>query len=377
MQYFIKRNEKINGPFTDAQIKSGISAGKLNDTDMISNSEEGPWMTWGMLSNYASRQQQEGGSVESGDSESAADIVIDIYKDLFKGTARVLRKGIQNGIKQHEQRTAAPAFDIDEAVSGEESSVPDVTSSSHVSSTGNSRTNNCSDCGGLISVQVSMCPHCGAPRSSDEPQLRGPAQNDGIRPPEQHTAAPGPPPPSVTGSAAAIALNVIAVKEVSDLELLCECNYETAFNAVRLAVFNSGGYVHDSIPISGRLSITFPGKTIPVVVNIRQEGQWTSIKVEKVFFVFVWNGLKGKAIIAALKSVLSDRSVLAWIASPEYVAQLIGKERETKNLQAAKKIGGLLGLAVMAPCLIWAIVMILIIVLLLVLSVGALSLFPF
>ena len=168
MQYFIKRNEKINGPFTDVQIKSGISAGKLNDTDMISNSEEGPWMTWGMLSNYASRQQQEGGSVESGDSESAAEIVVEIYKDLFKGTAQAFRQEVQDGLEQHEQRTADPAFDTNQAVSGEEPSVPDGNSATDIPSTGNSRTNNCSDCGGLISVQVSTCPHCGAPTASSE-----------------------------------------------------------------------------------------------------------------------------------------------------------------------------------------------------------------
>jgi hypothetical protein len=405
MQYFIKRNEKINGPFTDVQIKSGISAGKLNDTDMISNSEEGPWMNWGMLSNYASRQQEEGGSVESGDSESAADIVIDIYKDLFKGTARALRKGIQDGIKQHEQRTAAPAFDIDQAVSGEQQpSVPDVTSATDVTSTGDSRTNNCSDCGGLISVQVSTCPHCGAPRSSDKgvsdmyqglvdlgKEISG-ALGQGVKRPRvgvrqgvqdgtkkrgQRSAAPGPPSSSVTGSSPTVALKAIAVKEVSDLELHCECNYETAFNAVRLAVINSGGYVHDSVPISGRLSIAFPGKAIPVVVNIQQEERWTSIKVEKVLFVFVWNGLKGKAIIAELKSILSNRSVLGRLVSPDYVTQLTRKERESKNLQAAKKIGSLVGLAVMAPCLVWAIFAFLLFALWLVFAAGALSFLSF
>jgi hypothetical protein len=178
MQYFVKRNEKVNGPFTDAQVKSGVSSGKLNDTDMISNSKEGPWMTWGMLSNYASRQQQGGGSVESGESESAAEIVVELYKDLFEGTAAPFRKSTQDGIEQHEQPTGDPAFDTDQAVSGEESRAPDVISETDATSTGNSRTNNCSDCGGLVSVQVSTCPHCGAPASSDEPQLLWPAQQD-------------------------------------------------------------------------------------------------------------------------------------------------------------------------------------------------------
>jgi len=220
MQYFIKRNEKINGPFTDVQIKSGISDGKLKDMDMISNSKEGPWMTLGMLGIYVSRQQQEGGSVESGDSESAAEIVVEIYKDLFKDTAQAFRKGIQDGIKQHEdgrtnevaeeivggatdlmkgmarafrqgvqdglaqheQRTAAPAIDTNQTVSGEQPSAPDGNTATDVPSTGNSRTNNCSDCGGLISVQVSTCPHCGAPTASSEPPPAPQQFSDAIKP---------------------------------------------------------------------------------------------------------------------------------------------------------------------------------------------------
>jgi len=60
----------------------------------------------------------------------------------------------------------AMAFGTDDDVSDEEPMLLDVTSSSHVTTTGNSRTNNCSDCGGLVSVQVSTCPHCGAPTLS-------------------------------------------------------------------------------------------------------------------------------------------------------------------------------------------------------------------
>tara|TARA_B100000809_G_scaffold53811_1_gene49349 strand:- start:193 stop:1062 length:870 start_codon:yes stop_codon:yes gene_type:complete len=289
MQYFIKRNEKINGPFTDVQVKAGFSAGKLKETDMISNSEEGPWKTLGMLNTSASGQQQEGQTNE------VAEKIVGGATDLVKGMAQAIRKGVQDGVKQHEQRTAAP----------------------------------------------------------------------------------GPPPQSETGSSSAVALKAIAVKEVSVLELLCECDYETAFNVVRLAAINSGGYVHDSVPISGRLSIAFPGKTIPIVVNIQQEDRLTSIKVEKVLFIFWWNRLKGKAIAAEIKSILSNPSVLERLASPEYVGQLTRKERGSKNLQAAKKVGTLVGLAVMAPCLIWALFAILIVVLWFVLSAGALSLFPF
>ena len=45
MPFFIKRGEKVNGPFTEAQIKSGVSDGKLKSTDMIGISKEGPWVS--------------------------------------------------------------------------------------------------------------------------------------------------------------------------------------------------------------------------------------------------------------------------------------------------------------------------------------------
>jgi len=44
-QYFIKRGEKIHGPFSTKQVKSGLESGKLKDADLISESKEGPWQT--------------------------------------------------------------------------------------------------------------------------------------------------------------------------------------------------------------------------------------------------------------------------------------------------------------------------------------------
>jgi hypothetical protein len=43
MNFFIKRNETVNGPFTGAQIKAGFKEGKLKDTDLMSSSKDGPW----------------------------------------------------------------------------------------------------------------------------------------------------------------------------------------------------------------------------------------------------------------------------------------------------------------------------------------------
>ena len=43
MEYFITRDGKVNGPFSEAQVKSGFKSGKLNGTDLISGSKDGPW----------------------------------------------------------------------------------------------------------------------------------------------------------------------------------------------------------------------------------------------------------------------------------------------------------------------------------------------
>ncbi len=42
-QYFIKRNNKVNGPFTPDQIKIGIKSKKLKTTDNVATSKDGPW----------------------------------------------------------------------------------------------------------------------------------------------------------------------------------------------------------------------------------------------------------------------------------------------------------------------------------------------
>ena len=43
MQIFIKRKDKISGPFTLGQIKSGIRKSKLKFGDAFAKTEEGPW----------------------------------------------------------------------------------------------------------------------------------------------------------------------------------------------------------------------------------------------------------------------------------------------------------------------------------------------
>ena len=42
-QYFIKRGERVRGPFTSKQIKSGIRSEKIKQEDLVGRSEAGPW----------------------------------------------------------------------------------------------------------------------------------------------------------------------------------------------------------------------------------------------------------------------------------------------------------------------------------------------
>ena len=53
-QYFIKRNQRVNGPFTAAQIKFGVKSKKLTATDVIATSETGPWKP---LSDYYRKKE--------------------------------------------------------------------------------------------------------------------------------------------------------------------------------------------------------------------------------------------------------------------------------------------------------------------------------
>ncbi|MGI9459513.1 MAG: hypothetical protein ACR2NF_05905 [Pirellulales bacterium] len=42
-QYYVKRSDKVHGPFTSQQIKSGLKSGRLNGNDLISDSSGGPF----------------------------------------------------------------------------------------------------------------------------------------------------------------------------------------------------------------------------------------------------------------------------------------------------------------------------------------------
>ena len=44
-QFFVRRGEKIHGPFSTEQIKSGLRSGTLKSTDRVCQSKSGPWQT--------------------------------------------------------------------------------------------------------------------------------------------------------------------------------------------------------------------------------------------------------------------------------------------------------------------------------------------
>ncbi|MDA7923114.1 DUF5305 domain-containing protein [bacterium] len=43
MQYFVKRGDKVHGPFSKSQLESGLKSKKLSKTDLISEDRSGPW----------------------------------------------------------------------------------------------------------------------------------------------------------------------------------------------------------------------------------------------------------------------------------------------------------------------------------------------
>ena len=42
-EYFIRRGQKVVGPYSVAAIKDNLSSGKILDNDEVSAQKEGPW----------------------------------------------------------------------------------------------------------------------------------------------------------------------------------------------------------------------------------------------------------------------------------------------------------------------------------------------
>jgi|GEM_PF-3209131 len=45
MQYYIRRDQRVSGPFTSKQVKAAYKADKLHPSDLIGASDDGPWQS--------------------------------------------------------------------------------------------------------------------------------------------------------------------------------------------------------------------------------------------------------------------------------------------------------------------------------------------
>ena len=136
-QYFIKRGEKIHGPFSTKQVKSGLESGKLKDADLISASKEGPWQT-------VTEQFQE-----------PAPVVEVISEDLPTGEDSFFENveipAVATPVAQFPTPTKKNEGESTEE--GEDTNNNEDNSSLVV----------CPDCNKQVSKRAASCPHCGAP----------------------------------------------------------------------------------------------------------------------------------------------------------------------------------------------------------------------
>ena len=135
--YFIKRGEKVSGPFSAGQLKKLAKDGKFRDDDGVSNRQDGPWTP----AAKAFKKQQEASHQQSVTPET------------------------ETPATKPSETVQAPeeAEQIAEEVLG-------ITPESETPATEPSdapRTRQCEDCGGVVSKRARVCPHCGAPIVSD------------------------------------------------------------------------------------------------------------------------------------------------------------------------------------------------------------------
>lgn len=128
-QYFIKRGEKVHGPYTGEQISSGIKSKKLTAEDEVSVSKNGPWNPLQVFYNTMRNMQVVQGAV-----------------------------GPQAQVKTSSSENSTPRPNVVIAANGE--------------STGSSLVK-CEDCGKSISRRASSCPHCGAPSPTPATAQKG------------------------------------------------------------------------------------------------------------------------------------------------------------------------------------------------------------
>ena len=136
-QYFIKRSEKIHGPFSTKQVKSGLESGKLRDADLISESKEGPWQT-------VTEQFQE-----------PAPVVEVISEDLPTGEDSFFENVEIPTLATPVAQFPAPTNKNE----GEATEQGEDTNNNE----DNSNLVVCKDCNKQVSKRAASCPHCGAP----------------------------------------------------------------------------------------------------------------------------------------------------------------------------------------------------------------------
>ena len=136
MQFYIKRGDKIGGPYTDAQIKSGVKSGQLTQTDFISRSEDGPWKS---LNEVVARQQPT--TAEPQDAQT----------EILEPTASTDAPSVA----AEPQRSAGRTEHFEPALADQDSA-----SSQPASTTG--ATKDCPFCAEPIAAAAIKCKHCGS-----------------------------------------------------------------------------------------------------------------------------------------------------------------------------------------------------------------------
>lgn len=129
-QYFIKRGEKIHGPFTTKQVKSGLDSGKLTDADLISESKSGPYQT-------LKKQFSEPTDVGAEEFLAAGDSFFEEV-EVPAGATPIAQFSTPNESESRKINEDNPNLVV------------------------------CPDCNGIVSKRANACPHCGSPLVDQE-----------------------------------------------------------------------------------------------------------------------------------------------------------------------------------------------------------------
>lgn len=142
MEFFVKRNDKVNGPFTLAQIKAGIKKSKLKLSDGFSDSSDGPWKR---LSPKFIRL------VTSDDRQADQVDPFEVLPDRSKQKAKqdVAKPNSAEPIEHAAPEPSSPVQEPEPATPAPKKLIE------------------CPDCGGTVSRRAKACIHCGAPLQAE------------------------------------------------------------------------------------------------------------------------------------------------------------------------------------------------------------------